>query len=471
EADREPTLDDLFQGTAEFQDLSASQTVNLKFNENVIGVWDQKLSFFRRDGDKNFYAYTRGALTENHFNIYLFKSTDGINFEQVGTEAFPNQRAEWTLYDPHIAADTSVSPTRYLMTMECAKVAGANTFGASVCISESYKPWEPQSWTAPKLIVENNNFKSASTGAIVADETGTYVKWTMVNDGATWMGATTPDDGDESSSTWAAKLEDITTKIGKSGDVGKNILPAVANVYCKDSWDCNNADIQDWKKIEKKYYAIYNGGNYYRCERPIADRAAHTSEWALAIRRSSSALGSYDESSGPLIWAEKKDTCGISYPTLEEVDGTSFLYYAYYPTKGGNLNKRSKLVWSAPVEKNQSLLASVLRRYYRELLGREAKESEINQWLKEAKEKDLDLKMLAAMIINSPEYRKRWAAMDTAQKINSLYRAIFDRAPDASGLAAYTDLMKNSNRPPLEVADSMLASPEFKARKLWEGII
>jgi hypothetical protein len=224
-------------------------------------------------------------------------------------------------------------------------------FGTSLCPSVSTDPSSPNSWSQPQLVVENQRFKSSSTGVTLIDGTNTYLKWTVIDDGKIF--STDVDEGIESGSTWAAKVSDYSTYKGYSASVGQLVIGAEQNTTCNSTWDCNIVDVQDWRHIGGYYYATYNGANYFRCS---SRTAPLTNQWALAIRRSSTPLGSYAESTGPIISAERSDICGISYPVLytpTDVDGTvlppgaepTFMHYAYYPSAGGNKTMRSQLFW------------------------------------------------------------------------------------------------------------------------------
>ena len=313
--------------------------------ENIPAV-DQKLAIFK-DPDRPDvqYAATRGYLGNVLFNIFLVSSTDGVTFTQVpgtgpnGIFSFP-AGGGWTVYDPHIAVDTSTKPPTYVMTTECVKSLNTlpyDGFGASLCTSVSKTPWDGSSWSLPHLIIENQGFKSASTGVTLIDGRDIYLQWTVVDDGTNGV-----DEGTESASTWAAKVSDYSTYKGCSTTAGQLLMWAAQDITCNSAWDCNIVDVQDWRHIGGYYYATYNRANYFRCSWRTAPL---TNQWALAIRRSRTALGSYAESTGPIISAERSDICGISYPVLNQIDGKTFLYYAYYPCAGGNKMMRSELVW------------------------------------------------------------------------------------------------------------------------------
>src|SRR5882757_2780203 len=109
-------------------------------------------------------------------------STDGgISFKEVG-QLF-NPPTGYTYYDASVAADTSVTPTRYLMTMEC---AWPGLEHVSTCLSVSTDPFNPSSWSPPTLLItecDNNpsagcpsaNWVSAGTPVVLSDSTGDYV--------------------------------------------------------------------------------------------------------------------------------------------------------------------------------------------------------------------------------------------------------------------------------------------------------
>jgi hypothetical protein len=67
----------------------------------------------------------------------------------------------------------------------------------------------------------------------------------------------------------------------------------------------------------------------------------------VGIARSQTAFGAEYADRLPIergIHAERNDTCGISYPVLNVIDGELFIYYAYYPLAGGNRTMRARLV-------------------------------------------------------------------------------------------------------------------------------
>ncbi|MDD4976196.1 MAG: hypothetical protein PHY93_17700 [Bacteriovorax sp.] len=477
----EPSLEDLFSGKASFQSVAESEEIVLQFSDTVIGIWDQKLSVFFNPNDKMYYTLTRGALTSSRFNIFLFKSSDGVHFQQVGGALFDSLSGDRTYYDSHLTQDTSVTPTRYIISMECASLSGA--FGASLCTSFSTAPWDPTSWSTPKLIIENNGLLSASTGVSLVDNGHTYLKWSLVNDGGVSPapGGEVADEGNESTSSWFVEISNLTNYVGKSGIVGHLMIGAKENVYCNSSWDCNNVDVQDWKKVGHYFYAIYNGANYFRCVRPIED-STFLSTWSIGIRRSSTALGSYDESSGPIINAPRSDTCGISYPVLNQVNNETYLYYAYYLLgNGGNKMMRSKLIWKAspiatlspapstPIFPAPSYHPSLLiKRFYKILLLRIPSSIEITNWENYVQQTAINKsKNLALQFLNSTEFQNRWVLMTPNEKAKVMYQGFLFRIPSSTeenGFATFISGLTNT-----QVYDAILDSQEFSNISLSVG--
>jgi len=177
-----------------------------------------------------------------------------------------------------------------------------------------------------------------------------FLSWTVVDDGTVWFEDANhqlnPDEGGERTYSSGLSVPDFGTDVGYVSHTGQELLSSDPDVYCQGSWDCNNRDMQDWKREGDFYYAIYNGANYYRCERPEGG----VNQWALSIARrvvSDTAVGQYNEILQPLVSAERDDICGISYPVINEVNGELYMYYAYYSQGGGNIMKRSKLIFTA----------------------------------------------------------------------------------------------------------------------------
>lgn len=349
-----PTIEDIFEGQADFESIGDSSEISYTFLTPNIHVFDQKMTLFSKPGDSSTYAFTRGTTDGARFNVYLMKSTDGVSYSQVGDPVFDTTDG-WTFYDPHVTVDNRSGQAIYIMAMECAKVSGAAAFGASACLSTSTTPWISTSWTKPKLIVQSDALRSASTPVVFLNGDKLFLAWSVLDDGLkeflSPQGHLMPDDGDESLSTWVVELKNTETYLGLSTKAGKLLLGAELDVNCKTAWDCNNVNLMDFKTLKEKYYAIYGGGNYYRCDRPSGSEG--TNEMAIAIRRSSDIYGKYSESTGPLIKAVNPNVCGIGYSTLNYSGFSYFMNYTYY-TLGVAGVRQSKMVRSRLIWKNRA---------------------------------------------------------------------------------------------------------------------
>jgi hypothetical protein len=469
----QPTLADVFRGTATFAPIAESTPVALSFRTQLAGVWDQKLATFVDPATNALHAFTRGYLGNNRFNIILMRSDDGLRFAQVGdTPVFPDDPGR-TLYDPHLAVDHSVCPRRYVMTMECAWPG----IGASLCVSYSTEPAIAETWSRPQLVVESGpGMLSASTGVMLLDGPRKLLSWTVVDDGD----AVPQDEGFERTYSEALTVAHYDRRVARAGPDGQTILGAAPNLHCTDSWDCNNRDLQDWKREGAHYYAIYNGANYFRCVRPQG--SAGTSEWQLALRRASAPLSTYRESSGPLVAAERADTCGISYPVVHAHGGALYLYYAYYPASGGNRTMRSKLIWrqhggvtTDPFVRRSCNLAALrsdqsnqgaVRYAYCLLLARDAEPAGLSHWRLQLDDGTLSRKMLLRRLFDSTEFQTRHgrhSRVDDTDFLLLLYHLLLDRDPESSALGnGVAALRTGTSRGAM--FDGIVQSPEFNQR-------
>lgn len=333
-------LSDLFAGRARMQTLAESQEVHLTV-PSALALWDQKLPVLRDPQANRWLGFTRAYVVANPglFTIVLLTSSDGVSFTEVGPVL--ERTGGQTFYDPHLSLDSGACPERHVMAMECLGTEGA----ASLCVSQTTTPGWPETWSAPKVVVDGCTgnaagnchtaaAESASTGAALTDGHARYVAWTQVYDG---VGANDPLAHTYSQAAPVASYAAyFGTVVAGSGPIS-TLLSATPQPWCTGSWDCNNRDKQDWKKEGAFFYALYNGANYYRCD----------GTWGLSVARSPTAVGAeytdrLDLSRG--IAAERDDTCGISYSVLNVVDGEPYVYFAYYPAAGGNKTMRAKLV-------------------------------------------------------------------------------------------------------------------------------
>jgi hypothetical protein len=352
-----PLLSDVMTGDVQLRTVADAEVVNLQFapDGGVTAVWDQKLPMVRDPQSGRTVAFTRGFnQPTNSFNIYMLEELPADagppTMVQVGGPLFAKADAD-TYYDPQVAWDFSTCPARAVMTMECFR---PGLPGASLCISYSTTPARAETWTPPVLAVQGCNASeagclgrhlSASTGMALVDHKNSYLSWTGVDDGATFQtSADVPDEGTERTSTFGAALPLYQGSVTSVKDhLNGFMLQADPDVYCAAPWDCNNRDAQDWKQEGPWYFAVYNGANYYRCVRPNVDAATHTSQWGLALGYSSQPVGALYERGSQVVMAQRADTCGISYPVVNVVQGKLYLYFAHYDVAGGNSSRRLAL--------------------------------------------------------------------------------------------------------------------------------
>jgi hypothetical protein len=333
-------LGDLFAGRARLATIGESEEVTLTM-PSAQAIWDQKLPVLRDPAAPRWIGFSRAFVEPNPglFDIVLLASDDGLHFTEVGP--IFERAAGQTFYDPHVAPDPGVCPPRFTMAMECIGHEG----GASLCTSQSTTPGLPETWSAPVVVVDgctgNPNgvcktkaAESASTGVTLADGASRYVAWTQVYDG---VGANDPQAHTYSQAAAVPSFGAYFGTVMAGTSPIATMLSATPQPWCASPWDCNNRDKQDWKREGDSYYALYNGANYYRCN----------GTWGVSIARSPVAVGPEYTDRLPLergIAAERSDTCGISYPVLDVLDGDLFVYYAYYPAAGGNKTMRARLV-------------------------------------------------------------------------------------------------------------------------------
>lgn len=355
-----PTLNDLFSGKAYFPSYTEASAEEVKVTLSNASANEQKINIFNNPDDTSFpfYAIAKGNLPSSptDFDIFLLKSSDGLNFTQVGNPIFQTLEAKYSFNNPHLLVDSTSTPARYIMSMECVcksttsctktdptnNLRGAFVY-PSLCISSSTTPWDANSWSVPMLIVQNNGKKTAASGVGLIDQNTIYFKWTVI-DYPSSPDSPNTDLGHESASSWAANLDlqNLTKFYGLSTDASL-VWGAYNNTLCTNAWDCNRVDVHDWKHEGSFYYAIYSGSNYYECARPGS--STDPISWGLSIRRASAPMGDYSESIGNMIPADRTDTCGINYPVINYLNNQTYLYYHYYPRVGSSKMMRSKLSW------------------------------------------------------------------------------------------------------------------------------
>ena len=340
-ATAEPRLADLFAGTAHFQGLDQAQSVSLNI-PSAQGMWDQKLQVLWNPADGSYYAFTRKHIGSQSFTVTLLRSTDGLSFTEVG----PLFNSAVSLYDVSVAVDSSVSPARYIMALECAL---PNMEHVSSCISTSRDPFNPSSWSTPTILIGGCDANGAS-GCSSANWVSASTPLVLVDGGSLYTGWSVTDSGSQA----PAYAQEGVNRVFTSGKLlsgygfagyangGTVLLDAESNTFCTSAWDCNNRNGIDWRKEGNYYYIAYSGGNYWGCLRN-GDVI-----WGNGMARSASPLGPYTRLAQAAIMAGgTRDLCRIAYPTISLLDGKEYMYYAYSYSGGANtLHGRSKLVWN-----------------------------------------------------------------------------------------------------------------------------
>ena len=360
------TLRDLFNGRARLPQISESEKLGLDFiGGSVDAIWDQKLPTVK--SKDSYLGFTRGhrlvGENKHQFNIFVLESKDsGLTFKNISGPGIFRPAPDDQYYDPHVSIDHSTCPPRYVMAMECALSGKVGT--PSLCTSFTSTPSLPETWSQPTLVVQgcsntggnhcetSSRFISASTGVTLADGKQKFLKWTELDDGPTNFqdadGKLNTDEGDERALSKGVAVADFSKYVNSTLNIASMVLKAENNVRCTSAWDCNNRDMHDWKKEGDQYYAVYNGANYYRCVRPNSEGLVRTpdgngfvngqgnSKWAISVSRSPMAIGGVQEalSYDQTLKAVRTDTCGISYPMINAVNGELFVYFAYQDLEG-----------------------------------------------------------------------------------------------------------------------------------------
>jgi hypothetical protein len=372
-------LKDIWNGSATLQTPSSGSTPITLTIPSATPIWDQKLPIIldpavsepnvsvpfkmhhgprHNSGNRTnhraasaatsrrYISFTR-AFNGQSFTIVLLESYDaGLSFTEV--EPLWPIVSGYDYYDAQLSVDNSVCPPMYTLAMECATPQSSGA--ASLCVSQSPTPGLAYTWSLPTVVVNGctrgdnppscgtQAAESASTGVILMDAGGSkkYLAWTQVYDGVT-----NNDPLSHTYSQMAGPVASVRTRFGTVMSPGVlPMLTAEAHPWCTDTWDCNNQDKQDWKKEGDYYYALYNGANYYRCN----------GAWGINIARSATAdaSGVYTRFTGegnrPMIPAALNNTCGISYPVLNVIEGELFVYFAYRYASGAPVMMRSRIV-------------------------------------------------------------------------------------------------------------------------------
>lgn len=333
-----PGLTQLFAGNAHFN-TAAPESVSLTFTTPQPS-WDQKkLSILKNHSDNKFYAFTRKFVTTDagvpdagpgaSWTIAVLRSGDeGRSFSEVQSGAGANGELfslapHLQLYDPHISIDATQSPPLYVMVMECNTdgeefLADAGLEWASACVSTSTDPFNPLSWTAPRVLIDgcdtnaqagctSSVHHSASTPVTLMNGSEKLVSWTAVEDNSPYSRARS-----EGYYFWPM------WRLGANWSYV--LMDATPQPFCTSWWDCNNRDKQDWKYEAGRYFLVYNGANYYRCDQ---------GRWGITIAQSTTGpFGQYGQLPFPIFQSATPVGCNYSYPTLPAIEGAYYLYYS-----------------------------------------------------------------------------------------------------------------------------------------------
>ena len=312
-----PLLKDVVEGKARIQGVTESIPV-----ADVPSQDGSKLAFFKTDTGRRF-AFSRVARTDTtipsgiRFNVraYELTATPQKTLTQIPQDLFDPADYDTfahSIYDPQISVDESVCPRRYILSLEC---------DGSYCLSYSSTPLVPESWSPPVQVVaaSTNPFRSASTGKAVFDHRRMFMAWSEMDSG--FNGTL---EGIERVFTSAVPVPGSPYTLARHAvtDFGRPvILDSEANINCTSAWDCDNKDGQDWHKEGAYFYMLYNGANYYGCDR------AFRNLWGIAVARDTSATGKYPERSAPIM-GDQDGTCDLSYPAAHAQDGRLVVTYA-----------------------------------------------------------------------------------------------------------------------------------------------
>lgn len=349
-----PTLDDFFKGRAHFQNASESQTVPGGAN-NATPVFEYPI------GSGSYYLFSRILKPRTDggeaYNIHLFASTDkGASFQDRGPIFKKNDTLHDTWYDPHIAIDNSVTPPKYIMTLECSSQSfSPSPEYADGCVSVTTNPIDTTAWPQPQRIIvgcDNNSgngcnasdWHSASTPIMLVDGLDKYFSWTVV-----WL------DG-KSNGNWAYPTTRVYTA-GKKlpnpskeatplgyANSGRTLMGTESDIDCTSGWDCNNRDAHDWIKEGSHYYLVYSGANFPSCGARASGNSG-TNSWGISLARATSPLGTYKTLDAPAIWGERTDICSAGYGKLVTIDDATYIYYGDISKDMVFSLKRSKLLW------------------------------------------------------------------------------------------------------------------------------
>ncbi len=103
---------------------------------------------------------------------------------------------------------------------------------------------------------------------------------------------------------------------------------------------------------------------------------------------------------------------------------------------------------------------AVVRRAYRDVLGRDPDEHGLQTYVGILQDRGWDESRLRNELMRSAEYR----TVVVPREITTLYREVLGREPDPAGLRFYTDRVVRANWTFSRVKDALERSPEYRAR-------
>ena len=388
------TLSSLFDGRGRVQPIGNAETLSFQLgplNGRVDPISDNRTQMIPWRG--YYYAVERlhytgsspGAGGAGHWNLFLFKSTDGKSLQLVPGRS-PNRAmlSPATLgpagqaYDAHVIVDYCSGPydparpdsgITFVMTFECTGLPGLPK-GGGVCQSTSNDISDPNSWSRPRSV-----FTTSDNDHIVAGYP--TMLWTGRADSTVIYAAATRElpspQGAKETTRYLPRL--VSYVSGRPTDIASapHMMNSQPLATCATSsaqtasWDCNNRVVTDWKKEGDAYYVAFVGANYFdgvlpratadlnadvrRTREEVASnvkympfaqyrgRAANKitqNRWAFSFARVvGSPFQDYTSARSRATFRvqapiSNRDFAGISSPVVNVVGGRMYVYYSLY---------------------------------------------------------------------------------------------------------------------------------------------
>jgi hypothetical protein len=322
----QPTLNDLFVGTARLQTFSESQEIGAPGDAGlaVIGNLDGGYLGFTRVQFPTGAQHCPGlppAQLPTCFEIHSLRSSDGLSFTDTGAIFASLVPKLENILEPHVAIDCSVSPTLYVMTFQN---------GNSMWASHTTMPQSNSTWSAPVTVVAGGAPPlDASVGVALVDGFTKYVAWTEL--------------GPSKTISVGAQVASFDLLWGTTSDPRSVVMMDAGRGGCSSPWDCDNRDQHDWKREGSYYYVFYQGGREPTTTQSDRVGVARRANSPLAAAGS---LGeSYSERLPLARSVAAPEGIALRYPMLSVVDGKLYVYYAYAGL-GQNSRRRARLVFT-----------------------------------------------------------------------------------------------------------------------------